>query len=208
MSNNDKRAQKNTEYQSALERKRAQRKEEEQKKKAKMRNRIIIIAGAVIAVFAIAFCVYALAGSGNGSGTDVESSVLPTGDPYFTVEPKVGKFYVPDGNFNNFIVEEINFDGTIDDVVEKLAAHGNFPETVKVKDFHCIEYVAFIDFNSAYGEYLSTGASAISQFAINGLVKTIYDCFGVTEVHLTVNGKELSSGHGTVTNPVQVPLND
>ena len=160
------------------------------------------------ALFMAALILLAASGCRKDSGQGTESKASEAAESkevFYTVEAGTkGTFYSPDEEFNLFLETEREFDGTIDDVLAILSSLGAFGKAdVKANSFYFTKGdTAYIDLNKAYKEYVASGASAIVQFGIDGMALTIKSCFGVEYVRLTVDGKDLSTGHTTYDKPI------
>ncbi len=113
----------------------------------------------------------------------------------------IGTFYYPDADFANYETKEMEFDGTAQDVVDKLYELGAYRDNkVKVNSWYIKSKIMYIDFDKGLEE--ATGSTALEFFSVMGTVKTLISCFDVDAVRLTVNGNDFYTAHGVYDTPL------
>lgn len=113
----------------------------------------------------------------------------------------VGTFYYPDADFAVYQTKEMEFDGTAQDVIDKLYELGAYRHNkVKVNSWYIKSKIMYIDFDKGFEA--ATGSTALEYFSVMGTVKTLISCFDVDAVRLTVNGKDFYTAHGIYDTPL------
>ncbi len=114
---------------------------------------------------------------------------------------KLITLYAPDEAYANFVEIKQFFDGTIEDIVDSLAALGAIPENSKVYSFSANGKTAKIDLSKEFGVGVNEARGG-EVMVVGSLANTIIRYYGVEEVAFTVEGEILETGLNVYDSPI------
>lgn len=113
------------------------------------------------------------------------------------------RLYLPDENAENFVVKDIQTGHiTADGILGELQANGVLPESVIINAFGADGNQLNIDFNSAFGDLVSSMGTSGERMIIGSVVNTYLNAFQAESVFFTVEGEILESGHVVYDFPI------